>query len=1568
MSAVIGALRGVLSLDSAAFETGAKRSKAAMGDLERRMVRLGGRFEAVGRKMTLGLTLPMAGAATVAVKSSLKVIDAQAKMAQSFGTTVKSLQVLERAADLSGVSMGEVQQATIQLTKRLSQAAGGTGAAANALTRLHLNAQQLQRLPLDERLEKIQAALAQYVPEAERAAVASDLFGSRAGLIFTRIDGSALRLATDDIERFGVAVSEVDADQIERTNDAISRLALVGRGVSNQLAVGLAPTLEWLSDQAADAAEWFNGLSDRTKQFISVGAALTATVGPAAIGLGLMLKVAAPLGVAISGVVTAVALAPVKFIAAAKAAVALEIALGATSTKAALAGVAIKGLTRGLRLLRLAALATGIGALIGVSAGIYQGFQQSKEAAENFETAIRDLASAHDVLNAATETFYANMTAKNAEAMRRAAEAARDATREALEAAKAELEAASFTTNFFGASLYETERMAKARADIEQLGAALAEAEARLDAATVAAERTATETGNAADNAATAAENSNALAGGLAAASGQASALSSYLASVPGAIASAQTTIAGLKAGMAVLSAGGGEAAANVAKYRAELEASAGPLGDLQDGQRAHVQQTIDQQVQLYAQEQQLRGEYQKQLTALNKVKSAGGAVSKSAIASLQKEIKERRELLGVTESQRKKLEAIRLVQQRLGKEAQGYSKAQISGMADQLIELDAAEEATRRIADQQERWAENITRTAFEGGSLTDTIEGMLRDIAYQFAHSKVVLPIVGQITGLLGLDKLLLGGGGPQAAGVAGGGGGGLLNLVGGAGNLLGTGGGGLAGLSGSGGLLGGLGGFASGLGGILSGGGLTASFATLSGLATGSVGLAAGAIGAAVPAIGVIIAGAALLKKAFSRKFAFSALEGTVGLDGFDGYSRDHFKGGLFRSDKDVRTALDEDLATGLDKQAGGLTKSLLDMSEALGLGRDTLDKYKGYFVSVLTSGRSQEQIQQDLARHFEIASDQMAEMILGTSRWSKAGESATDTLARLSTSLTQVNDAMDLLGLSSFRKSLGGADMASGLVDEFGGSEAMTSAVSAYWTGFYSEAERQETAIRRLSKEFNNLGLELPKSREEFRGLVEGIDLTSKSGRKLYADLLKLSGGLNQVLDPQTGVSRGVAKQLEAIGKTVADQIEVSRSMAADARASAELWHRTANKLRDFQEGLLNSGLSGASSAQTAAALRGRYLGALERARSGDTDAAEALPGLAREYLQSARDSAGSAQEFNRIAARVQAEIHQMAALADGAGDASERLAGLLDEQTGVLTELGEYLQTANAGAEEFGRDIARYQRRLNALGADIVEASENPGIAIVSPTGRMADLFGGLTGGLSGITGPMNSLTQMLGRLRDAVNAETRNRRRNERIARLQVRGSDAAAAAGRPQEVADKFNSLRRRYGVSLEGQDGSVSVNEDGRLVTSFDYYGGTAANLAAFKKALKDQFGTEAFGSVVNSTNSSASQAAIRAERLREQLRSMGAIPQFAEGGAHLGGWRIVGERGWELENTGPSRVVSHSDSVAMLDNRQVVRSVERLAKQVGLQGQRMELLVRKVAQYLEGWDEDGQPEVRV
>ncbi|HEV8035102.1 MAG TPA: hypothetical protein VGP75_09755 [Yoonia sp.] len=108
--------------------------------------------------------------------------------------------------------MSGIEQATKDLTRRLSQAAAGTGPAAAALDRLGLSAEGLVRMPLDERVDAINSAITQFVPTAERAAVAGQLFGEEGSIVMARIDSATLRQATQDLRDFGVIVSEHDAE------------------------------------------------------------------------------------------------------------------------------------------------------------------------------------------------------------------------------------------------------------------------------------------------------------------------------------------------------------------------------------------------------------------------------------------------------------------------------------------------------------------------------------------------------------------------------------------------------------------------------------------------------------------------------------------------------------------------------------------------------------------------------------------------------------------------------------------------------------------------------------------------------------------------------------------------------------------------------------------------------------------------------------------------------------------------------------------------------------------------------------------------------------------------------------------------------------------------------------------------------------------------------------------------------------------------------------------------------------------------------------------------------------
>jgi hypothetical protein len=309
--------------------------ESSMRRLSREMDAANSRVAAFYRRLQIAAAAAAAAfAATAAamIRSGLQVIDAQAKLAASLGTTVESIQVLERAGNLAGVSMGEIEQATIQLTRRLSQAAAGTGPAVEALQRLRLTAEELQRLPLDQRIAAIQDALARYVPEAERAAVASRLFGDRAALTFSRIDTATLRTATQDVRDFGVVVSQADAAQIERTNDALSRLGLIWRGVSNQLAVAAAPALEAVADALAAMARTTGPLG-RAIQLLFENIGRLASIAAAFVGL-------------MAG----------RFVA-----------------SMVVAAVSVRGLATALVFLRGAIIRTGIGALV-VAAGelIYQ--------------------------------------------------------------------------------------------------------------------------------------------------------------------------------------------------------------------------------------------------------------------------------------------------------------------------------------------------------------------------------------------------------------------------------------------------------------------------------------------------------------------------------------------------------------------------------------------------------------------------------------------------------------------------------------------------------------------------------------------------------------------------------------------------------------------------------------------------------------------------------------------------------------------------------------------------------------------------------------------------------------------------------------------------------------------------------------------------------------------------------------------------------------------------------------------------------------------------------------------
>jgi Ca2+-binding EF-hand superfamily protein len=148
-----------------------------------------------------------------------------------------------------------------------------------------------------------------------------------------------------------------------------------------------------------------------------------------------------------------------------------------------------------------------------------------------------------------------------------------------------------------------------------------------------------------------------------------------------------------------------------------------------------------------------------------------------------------------------------------------------------------------------------------------------------------------------------------------------------------------------------------------------------------------------------------------------------------------------------------------------------------------------------------------------------------------------------------------------------------------------------------------------------------------------------------------------------------------------------------------------------------------------------------------------------------------------------------------------------------------------------------------------------------------------------------------------------------------------------------------------------------------------------------AALSKTPATIRGPRRFG-IVGPRASSPNPAFVGLEadirRLATELAQLDAqirnVPQFATGGMHMGGARIVGERGPELEVTGSSRIYNNGDTMSMLSNAPVVSELKQLRReiasfrdeqrQLGIQTSRN---TERTTRVLREWDVTGLPEVR-
>lgn len=869
--------------------------------------------------------------------------------------------------------------------------------------------------------------------------------------------------------------------------------------------------------------------------------------------------------------------------------------------------------------------------------------------------------------------------------------------------------------------------------------------------------------------------------------------------------------------------------------------------------------------------------------------------------------------LSGLTALEREKLVALRQVELKYAKELAAIDATALKDTEKQALR-DKAHEA-RRIegaaavakAEQQHmaRAADEINRSltdallrGFESGkgfaqNLADTTVNLFKTMVLRPTISAIMTPVSLVINGVV-----------QQGMNAVGLGGGSALGAAGNAASLLN--------LAGAGGLLGGAAAYGMAVPGLAVGGTQAAMLAAQTGV-FGAQGLAATAaaggstVGGAVAGAGNLLSaipgwgwalagigalfGGDIINGLFGRKLKDSGIEGTFGgASGFEGRQFEYYKGGLFRSDKTKYKDLDEETRAALADTFNAMRSGAKEMAGVLGLGTQAIDGFTAH-VKVSLKGLSAEEADKRLKEEFDKVAESLASTTLGTQDYTRAGETALQTLTRLSGSLTGVNQVFENLGATLYASSLAGADMASQLVDLFGGMDGLSQTAGSYMQNYYSADEQRAAVQRQLQKAFDGLNLKLPEidandARAQFRSLVEAQDLTTEAGRKTYAALLGLSGafaGVAQSAEDAAAAAKQLAEEQERARKAATDaawaamqkSIAAARDAAqaemalrqerlASARAVVDLSRDQARELRGLVDGTV---------AMTAAQAGAYIDNALTAARStGYLPDAEGL----RQAITDARAGMGTDAFSSRLDYEAAQLIlaNKLDALGD-VGDAQLTTDELLLQQAkNEVERLDLLIKTGREALDEArGNTVAvrDVEAAVKAFYDKLFEEKKDPNAGAAKPGGAFA--IGG--------SGP----------------------------------GGDSGGGG-----AYDKDAAVRATVGQQLAL---------------------GSAKGLGHEDKAVLQHINAAVYGTGITQADI-AKAYGLPEEDVRKLFDGVG-IPRFARGGQHGGGLRLVGEDGPELEVTGPARIYNAGQTQQLLAGLQGGASadVTRLLQELLAQG---------------------------
>lgn len=306
------------------------------------------------------------------------------------------------------------------------------------------------------------------------------------------------------------------------------------------------------------------------------------------------------------------------------------------------------------------------------------------------------------------------------------------------------------------------------------------------------------------------------------------------------------------------------------------------------------------------------------------------------------------------------------------------------------------------------------------------------------------------------------------------------------------------------------------------------------------------------------------------------------------------------------------------------------------------------------------------------------------------------------------------------------------------------EAARKAFETYQNLFYSPEEKLSLQMENLRKEFDKIGITvIPKTKDEFRKLVESLDVTTEQGKKFHDILIsiapafsdatneadRLADAARKAAEEQADAARKAHEEIISKLKETADKaFSDLKSAFQNLENVQQRFIATSKTLKAFLGEILGGNASPENRYLTAASEFRRISGL---AAQGNEEALNMLATSGKEFLDASRDYNASSEQFQRDFDAVTMAIENGIAYSESQVKLAEDQLQLARKSVAALNQINEGTLSVKQAIDSLSSTLKDYFAANDAVGlasgaATIVGSTRPEPVSAPAPSGLPAD--------------------------------------------------------------------------------------------------------------------------------------------------------------------------------------------------------------------------------------------------